>query len=119
MKKDNKEKDEKFGPIEGVIETIYVDFDTIENIQKQYSVVFSLVKDNKKAIVVYDKNAYELGLIKVGVNITCMGSYQGKISVIDSKGQVIEDDMFLCLVIMGDADIDEGLLKKLGGKRLR
>lgn len=113
--------------IEGTVGTIYDDFDTIEHIEKEHAVAFLLNIDKgidkedikEKVIVVYDKNAVELGLIKIGEKITCCGFYEGIISVIDANGKVVEDNLFLCFAIMGDADIDEETLRKLGGERLR
>jgi len=110
--------------IEGIVDIIYDNFDTVEQVEKDKAVAFLLNVDKKgdnkeKVIVVYDKNAVELGLIKIGEKLCCMGFYEGIISAIDSNGKVVEDKMFLCLAIMGDADIDEEKLRKCGGIRLR
>lgn len=121
-----------FEKIEGVINDIYEDFDTIEDIIKGKAVAFRLDiidnkekngKDNKEnkrgIIIVYDKNAIELGLIKVGNHLTCFGNYCGTITVVDSKHNILEDKMFLCMGIMGDAEIDEEQLISQGAIRLR
>jgi hypothetical protein len=109
--------------IEGMVDTIYDDFDTIEHVEKEKAVAFLLDTEkgsNKgKVIVVYDKNAVELGLIKTGERLSCMGFYEGRISVVDSNDKVVEDKMFLCLAIMGDAEINEEQLRKHGAVRLR
>ena len=106
--------------LEGTVDIICDDFDTTEHIVKEKAVAFLLNKDNNgKVIVVYDKNAVELGLIKIGEQLTCLGYYQGIITVIDSKGKIIEDKMFLCFGIMGNADINEEQLMEKGAYRLR
>jgi hypothetical protein len=124
----NKEEDknlkdknfENFGKLEGTVNTIYVDFDTGEPIIKEKAFAFLLDTDkNGKIIVVYDKNALKLGLIKVGEPLVCVGLFDGTIAVIDSDGNVFEDRRFLCMGIMGNADIDEKELIKQGAIRLR
>jgi hypothetical protein len=110
--------------IKGIVSDIYEDFDTLESIIKNRAVAFGLdiidKEGNKeKAIVVYDKNAVKLGLIKIGEPLTCFGSYSGKIVAIDSNGNVTEDKMFLCIGIMGDTDVDEEELARQGAIRLR
>ena len=112
-------ENKKFEKIEGIISIIYEDFDTGEPIIKERAVAFLLETDKRKVIVVYDKNALELGLIKVGEPLTCFGSYDGTIVAIDSKGTVVEAKRFLCGGIMGDADINEEQLAKQGAIRLR
>lgn len=139
MKKDSdgsKEENSKFEKIEGVVNTIYEDFDTGEPVIKERAIAFLLDADkgtdkysdkcsdkgydkNGKVIVVYDKNALKLGLIKVGEPLTCLGSYDGTIAAIDSKGNVVEDKRFLCRGIVGNTDINEEELKKQGAIRLR
>jgi hypothetical protein len=113
----------KMEKIEGIVDTIYEDFDTIEHIEKEKAVAFLLNvykgSNKEKIIVVYDKNAVELGLIKTGEKLSCFGLYEGRISAIDSNEKVVEDNMFLCLAIMGDADIDGEKLRKQGAIRLR
>ncbi len=105
--------------INGIVETIYDDFDTIESVIKEKAVAFLLSTDkNGKIIVVYDKNALELGLIKVGELLSCLGTYEGVITVKDSTGKINEDKMFLSIAIMGNADIDEEKLSKQGARRL-
>ena len=112
-------ENKKFEKIEGIISIIYEDFDTGEPIIKERAVAFLLETDKGKVIVVYDKNALELGLIKVGEHLTCFGSYDGTIVAIDSKCTVVEAKRFLCGGIMGDADINEEQLAKQGAIRLR
>lgn len=113
-----------FEKIKGVVSDIYEDFDTVESIIKDRAVAFGLDitddKENKeKVIVVYDRNAFKLGLIKVGKPLTCFGDYSGRIAVVDSSGNVVEEKMFLCRGIMGSADISEEQLIKQGAIRLR
>lgn len=113
-----------FEKIEGVVSDIYEDFDTLESVIKDRAVAFRLDttddKGNKRSvIIVYDRNAVKLGLIKVGESLTCFGSYSGMITVIDSKSNTAEDKMFLCIGIMGKADIDEEQLMSQGAIRLR
>lgn len=121
---------DNFEKIKGVVSCIYEDFDTVVDVVKDRAVAFGLTVAGDKGkdencgndeivIVVYDKNAIELGLIKIGESLTCFGSYSGEISVIDSKGSVIEGKMFLCRGIMGSADISEEQLMKHGAIRLR
>jgi len=106
--------------IKGIVNSIYEDFYTGEQVIKERAVAFLLEIDkNKKVIVVYDKNAFKLGLIKVGEPLTCIGSFNGTIVAIDSNGKVIEDKMFLCRGIIGNADINEEELMKQGAGRLR
>jgi hypothetical protein len=112
--------------IKGIVGDIYEDFDTLEYIIKNRAVAFRLDTCNnvnegnkEKVIVVYDKNAVKLGLIKIGESLTCFGDYSGVISAIDSKRNVVEDKMFLCIGIMGDADVDEEELARQGAVRLR
>lgn len=109
--------------IEGTVDTIYDNFDTVEQVKKDKAVAFLLSvdkgSDKEKVIVVYDKNAVDLGLIKTGEKLSCFGLYEGRISAIDSSDKVVEDKMFLCLAIMGDADIDGEKLRKQGAIRLR
>ena len=106
---------------EGIVVTIYEDFDAIGgNVVKEKAVAFLLNDSNKgRTIVIYDKNAIKLGLIKVGEPLTCFGSFEGIISVIDSKGKIEEDRMFICRAIAGNADIDEEELKKQGAVFLK
>ena len=117
MKKDN------FEVIKGVVRTIFEDFDTGEPIIKSRAVAFLLEIDSNSEksniIVVYDKDAIRLGLIKVGEPLTCLGWRDGTIIGIDSKGLIAENQRFLCRGIMGDADITEELLTKEGAIRLR
>jgi hypothetical protein len=137
----------KFEKIKGVVSCIYEDFDTLESIVKSRAVAFGLdvvgVKENMgdkrsedksgnegneksggneynggRAVVVYDRNAVKLGLIKVGGHLTCFGKYSGRIAAV-SNGNVVEGKLFLCMGIMGDADINEEELMKQGGIRLR
>lgn len=113
-----------FEKIEGIVNDIYKDFDTNEDVIKDRAVAFRLDtidnKGNKKnVIIVYDRNAIKLGLIKVGESLTCFGDYRGMITVIDSKSNIVEDKMFLCRGIMGKADIDEEQLMAQGAIRLR
>lgn len=75
--------------------------------------------NNRKVIIIYDRGALKLGLIKVGEPLTCLGGYCGTITVIDSKHNILEDKMFLCRGIMGDAEIDGEQLKAQGAIRLR
>ncbi len=143
MKKDsggNKKETTKFEKIEGVVNTIYEDFDTGEPVIKERAIAFLLDTDKDsdkgidkgpdkcsdkgpdkkgKVIVVYDKNALKLGLIKVGEPLTCLGSYDGTIAAIDPNGNVVEDKRFLCRGIVGNADINEEELTKQGAIRLR
>jgi hypothetical protein len=137
----------KFEKIKGVVSCIYEDFDTLESIVKSRAVAFGLDvigddgndinggsggnegnsgnegsggnEDNDGiVIVVYDRNAVKLGLIKVGGHLTCFGKYSGRIAAV-SNGNVVEGKLFLCMGIMGDADINEEELMKQGGIRLR
>jgi len=121
-----------FEKIEGVVNDIYEDFDTVEDIIKGNATAFRLDitynkekngkenNENKRSvIVVYDKNAIKLGLIKVGEPLICFGNYCGTITVVDSKHNILEDKMFLCRGIMGDAEIDEEQLAAQGAIRLR
>lgn len=118
MKKDDKEE-KKLDKIEGIVDTIYEDFDTEEPIIKENAVAFLLdIDKNGKIIVVYDKNALKLGLIKVGDHLACIGSYEGSIVAIDVQGNIVEEKMFLCRGIIGDADIDEEELIRQGAVRL-
>jgi hypothetical protein len=115
---------DNFEKIKGVVNDIYEEFDTFENIVKDMAVAFRLDTTDDKGneeivIVVYDKSAVKLGLIKIGESLTCFGSYSGIVAIVDSDRNVIEDKMFLCRGIMGSADIDEEQLKKQGAVRLR
>lgn len=120
-----------FEKIKGVVSDVYEDFDTLTDIVKDRAVAFGLDvtcdNDNggsdgnegnygnkKKVIIVYDKNAVELGLVKVGETLTCFGKYDGIIAVVDSNRNVVEDKMFVCIGIMGNTDIDEEILAKQG-----
>lgn len=110
--------------VKGVVNDIYEDFDTLESIVKDRAIAFRLdIVDDKgkeeKVIIVYDKNAVKLGLIKSGEPLTCFGNYSGRISAINSRGNVVEGEMFLCIGIMGSTDIDEERLIKQGAIRLR
>ena len=114
------EENQKFEKIEGTVSVIYEDFDTVESIIKERSVAFLLETEKKgKVVVVYDKNALKLGLIKVGEPLECLGSFCGIIATLDSKGVTEEKKMFLCIGIIGNADIDEEQLAKQGAVRLR
>ena len=113
-----------FEKIKGVVGDIYEDFDILESIVKYRAIAFGLdiIDDKgneKKVIVVYDKNALKLGLIKSGEPLACFGKYSGRISAIDSKRNIVEENMFLCIAIMGNEDIDEDQLVKQGAIRLR
>ena len=115
----NREED-KFEKMEGMVIDIYEDFDTGEPIIKDRAVAFLLDTDKKgKMVVVYDKNALKLGMIKVGEPLVCMGSCDGFVTVKDSNGVIIEEKRFLCMGIMGDAVIDEEELMRQGAIRLR
>jgi len=116
--------------IKGIVSCIYEDFDTVEPIIKDRAVAFGLyITDDKgneenkgneeKAIIVYDRDAFKLGLIKVGSTLTCFGEYSGRIVAVDSSGIVTEEKLFLCRGIMGNADISEEQLTKRGAIRLR
>jgi hypothetical protein len=116
--------------IKGMVSCIYEDFDTSESIIKDRAVAFGLnIIDDKgndrnkgkeeKVIVVYDRNAFKLGLIKVGEPLTCFGNYSGRIAAVDSNGNVVEEKMFTCIGIMGSTDINEEQLIKKGAVRLR
>lgn len=110
----------KFEAIKGIICTVYEDFDTGEPIIKNKAIAFLLETDKKEEIiVVYDKNALKLGLIKVGDLITCLGRKDGTIIGKDQKGIIVEKQRFLCRGIMTDADITEEQLMKEGAIRLR
>ena len=114
------EENQKFEKIEGAVSVIYEDFDTVESIIKERAVAFLLETEKKgKAVVVYDKNALKLGLIKVGESLECLGSFCGTITAIDQKGVVAEEKMFLCIGIIGSADVDEEQLTRQGAVRLR
>jgi hypothetical protein len=117
---------DNFEKINGVISDIYEDFDTLEStsIIKDRAVAFGLdITDDKgnkeKVIVVYDRNAFKLGLINVGKPLTCFGDYSGRIAAVDSSGNVVEERLFLCRGIMGNADVSEEELIKQGAIRLR
>ena len=117
---------DNFEKIKGMVSVIYEDFDTLEStsIIKDRAVAFGLDitddKENKeKVIVVYDRNVFKLGLIKVGNPLTCFGDYSGRIAAVDSGGNVVEERLFLCRGIMGSADISEEQLIKQGAVRLR
>ena len=115
----NKESVE-FETIKGIVRTIYNDFDTGEPIIKEKAVAFLLEIDKKDdIIVVYDKNAIKLGLIKVGEQLTCLGYRNGTIIAIDTKRKIDEKQRFLCRAVMGNADITEEQLMKEGAIRLR
>jgi hypothetical protein len=124
---------DNFERIKGVVSDVYEDFNTLVDIVKGRAVAFGLdvAYDNgndnvgsdgngenygnkKKVIIVYDKNAVELGLVKVGETLTCFGKYDGMIAVVDSSRNVVEDKMFVCIGVMGNADIDEETLVKQG-----
>ena len=110
----------KFEKIGGVVGVIYEDFDTTESIIKEKAVAFLLDTQKKgKVIVVYDKGAIKLGLIKVGEPLECLGFFSGTITAIDSKGTVVEEKMFLCMGIIGSAEIDEEEFARQGAVRLR
>ena len=111
--------------MKGTVIVIYNDFDTEEPVIKDRSVAFLLeIEDSKeRIIVVYDKNALELGLIKVGEPLTCFGWRDGTIVGKNSKCVIVKRQRFLCIGIMVDADITEDqLIEKLekeGAIRLR
>lgn len=111
---------DEFEKIEGKVITIYEDFlNTGDLIIKERAVAFLLDTDkNGKFIVIYDKNALKLGLIKVGEPLTCLGSCGDTIVAIDSNGKIAKEKMFLCRGIMGSADINEEELIKQGAVKL-
>lgn len=114
------EENQKFEKIEGTVSVIYEDFDTVESIIKERAVAFLLETEKKgKVVVVYDKNALKLGLIKVGEPLACLGLFRGTITALDQKGIIAEEKMFLCMGIIGNADIDEEQLTKQGAVRMR
>jgi hypothetical protein len=109
--------------IKGMVSDIYDDFDTLESIVKDRAVAFRLdIVDDKgieeQVIVIYDKNAVKLGLIKIGEPLTCFGNYSGTITAIDSRRNIVEKKMFLCIGIMGSTDIDEEQLMARGAIKL-
>lgn len=121
---------DNFEKVKGVIGCIYEDFDTLADVVKDRAVAFGLdiagdeggdknYGNDERVVVVYDKNAIKLGLIKIGESLTCFGSYNGTIAAVDSKGNVIVEKMFLCRGIMGSADISEEQLIRHGAIRLR
>lgn len=121
MTKINENKQQKFEVIKGMVRTIYEDFDTGEPIIKDRAVAFLLEidkddSDNRKEeiIVVYDKNAVKFRMITVGKPLTCLGEYNGTVTGRDSKGIIVEKQRFLCMGIMGNANITEKQLIKEG-----
>lgn len=116
--KGNKEFD-MFETIKGIVKTIYDDFDTGEPVIKEKAVAFLLETDEKEdVIVVYDKNALKLGLIKVGEPLVCFGQKNGTIIAIDSKRRIDEKQRFLCRGIMVNVDITEEQLMREGAIKL-
>lgn len=111
-----KEKSKEFAILKGTVMIIYQDFDTGEPVIKDRSVAFLLETEDKKEklIVVYDKNALELGLIKVGEPLTCFGWKDGTIIGKNSRCVTVKRKRFLCMGIMGDTSITEDqLIEKL------
>ncbi len=114
-----------FEKIKGIVSDIYEDFDILESVIKSRAVAFGLdirsddrKEDNEeKVIVVYDISIVKLGLLEVGSSLTCFGNYSGKMSAIDSKGNVMEGKAFLCRGVMGKSDISEEQLIKQGAIR--
>ena len=110
----------KFEVIKGVVCTIYEDFDTGEPVIKNKAIAFLLETDKKEEIiVVYDKRALKLGLIKVRDPLICLGRKDGTIIAKDLNGIIVEKQRFLCRGIMGDANITEEQLMKECAIRLR
>ena len=113
-------EDKKFEAVKGIVRTIYNDFDTGEPVIKSKAIAFLLEIDKKEdIIVVYDKNALKLGLIKIGEPLKCFGQRDGTIVAINSKYKIDEKQRFLCRWIMGNADITEEQLMKERAIRLR
>ena len=115
-----KENKQEYEEIKGMVTIIFEYFDTGEPVIKEKAVAFLLEIDEKEdIIVVYDKNALKLGLIKVREPLICLGQRNGTIIAIDSKHKIHEKQRFLCRGIMGNADITEEQLMKEGAIRLR
>lgn len=109
-------KEQKFETIKGIVKSILEDFNTGEPIIKEKAIAFLLETDRKEEIVViYDKNAFKMGLIKVEEPLTCFGYRDGYVTGRDSIGIII-GQRFLCNAIIGDIDEDQfkDQLNKMG-----
>lgn len=109
-------KKQKFEIIKGIVKTVLEDFDTGEPVIKEKAVAFLLEIDKKyEVIVVYDKNALKMGIIKVGEPLTCFGFRDDFVTGKDSIGIII-GQRFLCNGIVGEIDEDQlnEQLKKMG-----
>lgn len=115
------DKDTKIEIINGLVTTIYEDFDTTEPVIKDKAVAFLLEIDDKenkkeenkkyetkkeKIIIVYDKNALKLGLIRIGKPLKCFGWRDGTVIGKDSIGSV-ELPRFLARAIIGNTEFSE------------